>query len=329
MSKKTIFLEYFPGLLLSACVTLSVMQIAGFVPIIDKITMVLLSGIILGNSFSHFFTAQNSVFKSGLIFSEKKLLEFAIILMGVNFSWGQIKNLGSTHLLPIILIMSTTILSALFFGRLFKLDNKLALLLGSGNAICGSAAIATVGKSIHAPKQDLGLSLAIINFMGTVSLISFPIILRLFQTNPQDSAFIIGGSLQSVGHAVAAGYAVSPFVGELATLIKMLRVILLGPIVIIVSYFYKEKERQLPNLPYFIFGMLSVMFITNFVQLPPNLIQALKFACKLALGMAMFAIGLKINFKSLARSAGPAFATGSLSALIQLLMILFIIKFMN
>lgn len=112
-------------------------------------------------------------------------------------------------------------------AKIFAFDEKVALLLGIGNGFCGSSAIGATEHIIGVEKKDAGLSIAVVNFLGTVGMFLLPIVGTLFlKFDHLNSGLLIGNTLQAVGNVAAAGFSVSPLSGQTAMIVKMARILI-------------------------------------------------------------------------------------------------------
>jgi uncharacterized integral membrane protein (TIGR00698 family) len=210
-----------------------------YVPL-GAVAIAILIGIVVGNSIK-----LGETFKSGIAFSEKQLLSFAIALMGVNLNYVLLQKLGYKTVGLIIVAMSVTIITAIILGKLLKVDPKLSLLLGIGSGVCGSSAIAATEKIIDAKEEDVGLSIAIVNFLGTIGIFLLPligaVILKLSHVN---AGILIGNTLQAVGQVTAGAFSISEETGQTATIVKMGRVLMLTPIILVLLFCFKSGKTE-------------------------------------------------------------------------------------
>jgi uncharacterized integral membrane protein (TIGR00698 family) len=290
---------------------------------IGAVTIAIVLGIVLGNSIKH-----GEIFEKGIAYSEKQILQFAIALMGVNLNFLILKELGYQSMLIIIAGITVTISASVLLAKIFKFDKKLALLLGIGNGICGSSAIAATEQIIGVEKEDVGLSVAIVNLLGTMGIFLLPAIGNIiFKSNDLNSGMLIGNTLQAVGQVVAAGFSVSELAGQTATLVKMARILMLTPLVFILIFVFIKKDRRhtdgekikKTSIPLFILGFVLFSFIPTLRLLPEETIQLISKISHYALLVAMAGIGLKITFASILRDGKLALLIGSLIFLLQIL----------
>jgi len=248
------------------CVSLGAISIfvSPYLPF-GSIVISIILGIIVGN-----FLKFNKIFKKGVGFSEKYFLSLAIAFMGVNLDLLILKETGLKSIVLVIIALVITILSALILGRIFNLDKKFALLLGIGSGVCGSSAIAATQQIIQADREKVGLSVAVINFLGTIGIFLIPFIAKIFlHFTDINSGILIGNTLQAVGQVVAAGFTISNLAGQTATIIKMTRILMLLPLVLILIFIFKNnnepvnKNIKKPSIPIFIVGFILFSLLAS------------------------------------------------------------------
>jgi len=315
---------YLTGISISLLIGLLALGIAAYIPL-GAVALAILLGILLGN-----LTPLARFGQKGITFSEKHLLSMAIALMGVNLDFQVLQQLGWRAIVLVIITMAVTIFSALLLARLFKFDKRFAMLLGIGNGVCGSSAIVATEQVVGASKEQVALSIAIVNFLGTVGIFLLPFLsVTLLHFSEIESGILAGNTLQAVGQVVAAGFFVSDTAGETATLVKMTRILMLFPLLMILIYFAVRTHRryrhldlahiQKPAFPLFILGFVLFTLIPTFGLLPQSAIGMISTASHYLLITAMAAIGLKITFKSILRDGRMALGIGSMVFVIQIL----------
>ncbi len=251
-------IKYIYGLLLSILIAFIAYFLAKVVPI-GGVTISIIIGIVVANVFK-----VPSSCNVGIDYSEKIILSFAIALMGINLDFTILASLGLKTIILIIISIYITIYSAVYIGRYFKINIKLALLLGIGNGICGASAIAATAPVIKANKNFIGLSIGVVNLLGTIGIFFLPLIALIFGLNEIDSGILIGNTLQSIGQVTAAGFSISDTTGISATTVKMGRVLLLTFVVLILIYIFSKQDNdeiKVVKFPKFILFFILFYFI--------------------------------------------------------------------
>jgi uncharacterized integral membrane protein (TIGR00698 family) len=310
--------KYKYGLILSIIITFVAMFLSNFIAI-GSVAIAIILGIIIGNS-----VKLSTKYSHGITYAEKTLLSFAIALMGINLDFSILTQLGIKTLVLIILSMILTIFSAIIIGKLYGVDKKLSLLLGIGNGVCGSSAISATAPIIKPQNSFIGLSVAIVNLLGTIGIFLVPFIALSFGLNDIDAGILIGNTLQAVGQVTAGGFSISSDAGVSATTVKMGRVLLLTPLVLILIYIYNKKSdnidsSQKAKVPTFILFFILFSLISSFSLVDENIKNIISNISHFTLIIAMSAIGLKIHFNSVKGEGKVALKIASLVFLIQII----------
>ena len=311
-----------PGFLLTTIIAIISIFCSRYVAI-GSIAIAILIGFILNSLFLN----KLSYYDKGISFSEKTILSIAIILLGAYIDIKIFTSISTYTILLLIIIIIVSILLCCIIGKTIGLSKNLSILLGVGNAICGSSAIAGTSKIINAKDEEIGISIAIINGLGAICIFVMPFfLLNIFtQFTNQDYGFIIGSSVQAFGQVTATGYLLNQEVGEYATIIKMIRIVMLGPFLIILNLIIKSEKyenRKLIYLPKFILGFAILSILVSLNIIPESLIILLKKISKIFLTIAMAGIGLKISFNSIFKFGIKPFIVALLSFMLQTLFII-------
>jgi uncharacterized integral membrane protein (TIGR00698 family) len=289
-----------PGLLVCLGIAIVSKVIAStLLPAIGGATIAIFFGIIVGNTFG-----KKDYLKKGTKFSESKLLEFSIFLLGATVSFNTLRSLGLDGVGFIICQMIIVIVIAIILGKKLNMTSDFSYLMASGNAVCGSSAIAATAPAIGASEEEKGLAITMVNITGTVLMLLLPVIAGwLYHHETNHTSALIGGVLQSVGQVVASGSIVNNDVKELSTLYKLVRVILLVVVVLLLSHLKKrgtnnqEEPKVKTSIPWYVIGFVVTCFFFS-VGLLPNVISN---ACKLISGyleiIALAGIGMNVNIK--------------------------------
>lgn len=292
-------------------------------------TWAIVLGLLLGNLIS-----LPQSFHSGVKFSEKKILEWAIILLGASLNFSILQQLKPLLLIGLVLIVLSTILLAYFIAKRSRRFGKLALLMGFGTAVCGSSAIAALAPSLGAKQDAIGLSVGMVNLLGTLAIFILPNLFWLFGLGNEMGSFLLGGSLQAVGHVAAAACIYHEPSVDFALLVKMLRVAMLAPLVLLVSFVVsrtsssgKTHRRSMPSVPAYLLGFIAVAIIANTLLIGQTwLLSIIKEIADVLLITALAGIGLQIQLSALRKLGGLALGLGLLLFLWQFAALFLLIK---
>ncbi len=307
------------GIILSVIIAVVAVVISQFLPI-GSVALAIIVAAIFAN-----IVSIPKKFDAGITFSEKTLLAWAIALMGINLNFSVLESLGFSTIFIIIIALVATILFAVLLGKLLNFEKHFALMLGIGNGICGSAAIAATKNIIGLNQQNTALSVAIVNFLGTVGIFVLPAIGAMLSFSDVQIGVLIGNTLQAVGHVVASGFAVNETVGQSSTIVKMGRVLLLTPVLFVLIYvMFKNKANThassniFSQIPLFIVGFVVFSIVATLQILPENIEHLIAQTSKYLLLLAMSAIGLKISFKHIKEHGGKALTIGTYIFIFQI-----------
>lgn len=311
-----------PGLLLVIGVALLGQWLALAIwPAIGAVTLAILLGIAVGNLP---FTGTRAL--PGFAFAEKKLLPLAIVFLGAELQLRVLMALGSPTILLILIVVGVTLGLSLQLGRLLGFGRPLSLLIGVGTAICGASAIAAVAPLVKGNEEEIGLSVGAVNLLGALGIFLLPPLVLLLGLDAVVGGVVVGGSLQAVGHVVAAGYAINDETGAIALLVKMGRVLLLGPLTLLVSWLSANgataETRQPVRVPNFIIGFFLMSVLVSWGSVPEGVVDLAKLAGKWLLLLAMAGIGLKIRLTAVFQQGPKTLLFGALLVTLQLIIVL-------
>lgn len=296
-----------------------------FIPGPGTITIALILAIIAGNLKTWNGPTQ-AVFK----YAEKHLLSIATILLGFGLNIRLLQQLSPAYLLLIVFM----VVLALFSSQLFcgGMRSPLRWLLGAGSGICGNSAIAATAPALGATVTEIGLAVTVVNLLGTIGIFVFPLISIALGFSTSESALFTGAILQSVGHVVAAGYSIDPETGALALLIKMGRILMLGPVILFIGYRFKTHGAKVLNgalVPNYVWGFLIAAAITSTGLVPTMITKNLEKTGTYFLLAAMSGIGLGINLKQMISMGPRAALNGTLIFLTQIVVLAGILLFLR
>lgn len=319
--------EILPGLLVSVCIGILSIFLSRFVPKLGAATISIFLGMFVGNLFLN-----QDIFQKGYKFSETDLLSYSIVLLGATLSISTLMELGAGGILFIIVQMTITIVGALYIGKKLGFGQNFRFMMASGNAVCGSSAIAATAPVIDADDKEKGIAITIVNVTGIFLMFLLPIIAQfLYKHSLMPTSALIGGTLQSVGQVVASGAMVNESVKDLSTIFKIVRVILLVVVVLIFGHIKHKTNEEIVeeevqdvkkgkiNVPWYVIGffitcaLFSMGFISNDVSL----------LCKAASNkleiFALAAIGLRVNVKDLIKQGKAVSLYGLFVGLLQII----------
>ena len=255
----------------------------------------------------------------------RRLIPITIVLTGAGLNLARVASVGSRALAITIVCIAASMGLTIWLARMFKVWFRTGLLIGAGTAICGTSAIVAVAPLIEAEDQDLMLSIGTINILGLLLMFVLPAAGGLLRLH--DNAFGVwaGTSIHAVPQVVAAGFAYSKPAGELATLVKLVRVTMLAPFLFVLGLAYARRKgsavsiRYARLVPSFVYGFLALSLVNTLGLLPvlqfrfgsAPMADLLANLGELMLTLSMAAMGLEVNVRFLARTGGRAVLTGA------------------
>ncbi len=314
------------GIFLAISIALAAILIANWSGV-NSILISLIIGVIVGNTLS-----LSDTFDPGIKVVSGLFLEIAIVLMAFGIDYGSFLKLGWQTILIIIITIVIVLWATLFLSKKMSCPSSAGLLVGFGTAICGSAAIAALAPSVSRDKSDMGIAMAVVNLYGLLGMIIIPFLTTDWLTDTQNS-LLLGASLHSVGNVAGAGFAISESIGEMAVTIKLGRVTMLTPALLIFGYFTSTTNgagiKTKLRLPWYLVTFIAVSMLGSFIHFSPDVLSYTKHGSNILLAIAMAGIGLKVSFKTLFSSGKKGLVFGAILFGAQLLVILFLIWVFN
>ncbi len=297
------------GILLALVIALAATWLGGIFPIIGGPVFGILLGIIINNTIG-----KPAWSVSGVKFTSKKILQYAIILLGTGLSLTQVWKTGLESLYVMLFTLSFAFISAYGFGKLLKVPFNLTSLIGVGTAICGGSAIAAVSPIIEAEEKEVAYSISTIFFFNILAVLIFPPLGHLLGFSDTAFGLWAGTAINDTSSVVAAGYAYSNAAGAYATIVKLTRTTMIIPISLIyaaVTIIRKRKAAKQDDtvsysfkriFPWFITGFLASSLLNTLGVFNSSAVSFLSGTGKFFIVMALSAVGLNANFKEMLKT---------------------------
>ncbi len=284
-------------------------------------------GIIIGIFYNNVSKTQE-ILKPGIKFSLKKLLELGIVLLGFKLNFKALLNLGPKVLLFVVILVPSVLLFSYYLGKIFKINNKIPILIGVGSSICGASAVVAMAPCVNAEEEDAVVAVSIINFLGAIGVLAYSAIAISSNMSNVEFGIWSGISLQGVAHAIAAAFSRGNEAGEIGTFVKMARVVMLIPVALTLSYlFNKEEKGSKVKFPMYVLYFIGSGIISSMEILPKGIVEILIKLSTTFILMAMVGMGLSVDLKSIKDKGGNALVLGSvLFALISWITHFIVIK---
>ena len=270
------------GILLIALFSCASFYIAETKVITDLSLSPMIIGILLGMLYANSLRNHLPVtWVPGIQFCAKKLLRLGIILYGFRLTFQDIMLVGAPGIIVDLLIVIITILGGVFIGKLLKMDQDIALLTSIGSGICGAAAILGAESTIQTKPYKTAVAVATVVIYGTIAMFIYPILYAngIFAVSPEEMGIYTGATMHEVAHTVGAGNTMGQDISNTAIIVKMIRVMMLVPVLLILSWWAARKTSSNINgenetgkkkvaIPWFALGFLLVIVINPILPIP-------------------------------------------------------------
>jgi uncharacterized integral membrane protein (TIGR00698 family) len=285
-------------------------------------------------------TAVRSVWKpaaywhAGINFSAKTLLEIAVVLLGASLSTQTLKAAGLGLLAGIIAVVGVAIVVSYGIGRLLGLHHRMALLVACGNSICGNSAIAAVAPVIRAHSDDVAASIAFTAVLGVIVVLGLPLLIPVLHLSNLQYGVLAGLTVYAVPQVLAATVPVSLVSANLGTLVKLVRVLMLGPVILALSIGSRRGAgaAALPGaakgarlawhkvVPWFIIGFLALVALRSANLVPTEALPPISSTANVLTILSMAALGLGVDVRMVAK-AGPRVTLAVVLSIVALALI--------
>lgn len=316
-----------PGLLLCLAVTLGAVCLTSLEHALAGNVWLepLVLAILLGTGVRAVWTP-NPRFTAGIAFSAKTLLEIAVVLLGASVSAATLSSLGAPLVLGILALVAVSVVTGFAIGKLLGLNTRMALLIACGNAICGNSAIAAVAPVIGADGEEVATSIAFTAVLGVIVVLTLPLLGLLLSMDGMQYGVLAGLTVYAVPQVLAAAAPFGLVATQTGTLVKLVRVLMLGPVILSLSLLFSDHTRPTGRpglhrlLPWFIVGFILMIGLRSLDLIPHTLLPPIATASSLLTVISMAALGLLTDVRTVARASGRAIGavTLSLGALILL-----------
>jgi uncharacterized integral membrane protein (TIGR00698 family) len=276
----------------------------------------MLMALLLGIAF-HFLSEEGRCV-AGIDFCAKKVLRLGVALLGMRISVDLLIGLGAGTILLLVSAIAATIGFGLLAGRLLGRGWRMALLTSGSVAICGASAamaIAAVLPKNEFSERNLIFTVLSVTVLSTIAMIAYPILAQYMGLDARATGIFFGGTIHDVAQVVGAGFSVSPEAGETATLVKLIRVTMLAPVVLVFSIAMRnmpqpdgEAGKRPPLLPGFVVAFLLLAALNSFGLVPPLVAEVGMETSRWALLAGIVAVGMRTSLRRVLDVGGDAVA---------------------
>lgn len=329
-----------PGMVLCVLVTLVSMAIQaveehGFGhPYIEALVIAILLGMAIRSLWN-----PSDRWKAGIAFSAKQLLEFAVMLLGASISFAAIVASGAMLIVAIVGTVVVTLAVSFSLSRVLGLPTKLSILIASGNSICGNSAIAAVAPVIGASGDDIASSISFTAILGVLMVLGLPLLIPLLQLSATQYGILAGLTVYAVPQVLAATVPAGLVSTQIGTLVKLVRVLMLGPLVVALSLLAPRLSGETAGakavkrvslfklVPWFIIGFLVLAAFRSFQVIPDLVVAPVTRLAAILTVVSMAALGLGVDIRVLSNVGGRVTVAVTLSLILLLAMSIGLVYF--
>ena len=288
----------------------------------------LVLAVVLGALISNFGLLPETC-RLGLGFSARNLLRLGIVLLGLQLSFTQVRELGAPGLALVIIVVTVTFTGTQWLGKKLGLSSGLSLLVATGFSICGASAIAAMRPVSDADDDDMAYAIALVTICGTLAIFLLPVTGEIIGFSGAQFGSWVGASVHDVAQTVATASSGNDDAQHAAIVVKLTRVMLLAPLVAGVSFARRRKQKIAhttrssnenaklpPVVPLFIIGFIAAVTINSVFNLPNSVLSDAKTIEKALLASALVGLGAGVNARKLRRVGSRPLALGLISWLL-------------
>jgi uncharacterized integral membrane protein (TIGR00698 family) len=290
-------------------------------PVVEPLVLAIIVGMLVRSLFG-----MPAECEPGVRFVGKEVLEVAVFLLGATLDAPKLFASGPTLALAIVTAVIVALIVGFGIGRAAGLSPRLALLVSCGNAICGNSAIAAIAPVIGADREDVAASIALTAVLGVTVVLSLPLLALPLGYSHYQYGVLAGLTVYAVPQVLAAAYAVSVVSGQVATVVKLARVLMLGPVVVFLSLRRRrgvdatDRPKSVAALvPWFVVGFVLLAVVRSLGWLPEIAISTAAVSARWLTVAAMAALGLSVDIVSV-RRVGARVAVAAVGSLLALLL---------
>jgi len=329
-----------PGVSLSVLITMVSIVLQNFEervfghPYLEALVMAIVLGMAVRTVWE-----PSPLWRSGIAFSAKQVLEVAVTLLGASISFATIAAPGFALLGATVATVAGILPASYGISRLLGLPVRLSILVACGNSVCGNSAIAAVAPVIGADADEIASSISFTAVLGVLIVLGLPLLIPVFGLSPSQYGVLAGLTVYAVPQVLAATVPAGLVSTQIGTLVKLVRVLTLGPIVVGFSLFGRklrggvaspgasERVNPLQVVPWFIVGFLVLAALRSFRLLPPEWAAPLLKGASLLTIVSMAALGLGVDVRVIGQVGGRVTAAVTLSLFLLMIISFFIARF--
>lgn len=304
-----------PGILFSAAIAtiaFGLRELPGM-SVLSPMILAVLIGILCHNIFG-----TTPVLRSGINFSARQVLRFAVATLGLQLTVAQVAEIGGGGIALVIAVLTANFLVTKWLGRLLRVDARLSELIAAGSSICGASAVVATNAVTGGSDEDVAYAVACVTIFGSIAMFVFPLIGAALDLAPRTYGLWSGSSIHEIAQVVAAAFQRGAEAGHLATVTKLLRVVMLGPLVIALGLMRRRGAAagapKAPLVPWFVTAFIALVAVATAFPIPPAAMKWIALATTFLLSMALAGLGLETDLRKLLAKGLTPLLLGAASA---------------
>lgn len=322
-----------PGLLLAATIAAAAFGLRSLSGVAVLSPMIL--AIVIGMAFNNIVGMPANV-SPGVTFAMRRILRFAIILLGLQITAQQVASVGVIGLLIIAISLVATFAFTKKLGAWIGVDSQTAELIAAGTSICGASAVIATNTITRAREEDVAYAVASVTIFGSIAMLAYPLIGAIIGLDDRAYGLWTGASIHEIAQVVAAAFQGGQEAGEFGTIAKLSRVMMLAPLVMALAVCatrcpWKSARRETAGstpLPWFVLGFVGLVLVNSVITIPADVKKPVVTLTLFLLSMALAAMGLITDFSKLKAKGVRPFILGAVSSVFIAVLSLGMIKLM-
>lgn len=317
-------LKKLPGVLLCLVLSIPAYFLGIWLPVVGGPVFGILLGMVVT-----LFIKDKTFIQAGMSYTSKKILQYAVILLGFGLNISAVLEKGAQSLPIILVTIGTALITGFIVSKILKIKKNVGILVSVGSSICGGSAIAAAAPVINAQDDEIAQSISVIFLFNILAALLFPTLGDVLKLSNEGFGIFAGTAVNDTSSVTAAASAWDGIHNsntlEDATIVKLTRTLAIIPITLVLALLRILQEKNRKNtgdnevtgsyslikiFPWFVIWFLAASLITTFFNLPVSLINALKWLSKFFIIMAMTAIGLNTNIIKLVKTGGKPIVLG-------------------
>jgi uncharacterized integral membrane protein (TIGR00698 family) len=242
-----------------------------------------------------------------VLFTLRKLLRLAIILLGLQLTASQVVEVGAKGVTIILISLLGCFAFTKWLGGRLGVEAKLTELIAAGTSICGASAVIATNSVTAAHDEDVAYAVACVTVFGSIAMFVYPLLPALLSLSPQQYGLWAGASIHEIAQVVAAAFQDGRQAGDFGTIAKLSRVMMLAPMVIALGLAATRRARRTGGgraagrapMPWFVLGFIALVGVNSVVVIPHEVKTPLIAATTFLLSMALAAMGLETDIRKL------------------------------